>query len=70
MPEGGIRDTFSKIRHRKPQPVFCPRCGSADLKRVANFGILPPKWRCEKCGYEGIIVLELEPDNLEGREPL
>jgi len=55
----GFRDTLRQIRHRRPQPVFCPRCESSDIHLVQNFGILPEKYRCHACGYEGVIVLEL-----------
>jgi ribosomal protein L37AE/L43A len=71
MPTGGLRETLGKIRHRKPQPVFCPRCGSSDMKQTPSFGLLPVKWRCNACGYEGTLVVELQPDeNVEGREAL
>jgi hypothetical protein len=71
MPTGGLRETLGKIRHRKPQPVFCPRCGSSDMKQPPSFGLLPVKLRCNACGYEGTLVVELQPDeNVEGREAL
>jgi ribosomal protein S27AE len=70
MPTGGIRDTLGKITHRKPQPVFCPRCGSSDMKYTSNFGLLPAKWRCGACAYEGVLAIELEPDGSESREVL
>ena len=56
-----FKETLRKIRHRNPQPVFCPRCESSQIKQVASFGILTGKYRCNACGYEGTIVLELEP---------
>ena len=67
---GGIRDTLSQIRHRRPQRAFCPRCGSPDIHPVPNYGFYPEKYRCEKCGYEGVIVLELEkdPDVIQGKD--
>ena len=71
MPDGGLRDTLGNIRHRKPQPVFCPRCGSSDMKQVPTFGMLPPKWRCSKCGYEGTLVVELQSSEfVEGHKAL
>ena len=64
-----FKETLRKIRHRNPQPVFCPRCESSQIKQVAGFGILTGKYRCNACGYEGTIVLELEPvDSTEDLE--
>ena len=42
---------------------FCPKCKSIDVR--AEMGILlavgvPPKWICNKCGYNGFIFPELE----------
>ena len=71
MPKGVLRETLENIRHRPPQPVFCPRCGGSDMKQVPGFGLLPVKWRCNVCGYEGALVVELEQDKfVEGREAL
>ncbi len=60
---GGIKETLSHIRHRPPQRAFCPRCESPNIHPVPNFGFYPEKYRCEKCGYEGVIVLELEKED-------
>lgn len=68
MSTGGFRDTLGKIRHRNPQAVFCPRCGSSDMKQAPSFGMLPAKWRCGVCGYEGVLAVELEPDGTESRK--
>lgn len=71
MSAGGFRDTLGNLRHGKPKPVFCPRCGSSDMKQTPTFGLLPVKWRCGKCGYEGTLVVELERDeNADDREAL
>ena len=58
-----FKETLAKIRHRSPQPVFCPRCESSQIKQITSFGILTGKYRCNACGYEGTIVLELEPED-------
>jgi len=36
---------------RKPAPVACPRCGSADTARISAFGSTPCKaqYRCQAC---------------------
>jgi len=35
------------------------------MKLTNTFGILPPKYVCNACGYEGQIVLELEKNEDE-----
>jgi len=58
----GIMDTLKKVKHSAPKPVFCPRCKSSKIKRLQNYGILPTEYHCEKCGYQGTLVIEIEPD--------
>jgi predicted RNA-binding Zn-ribbon protein involved in translation (DUF1610 family) len=66
-----FKETLRKIRHRHQQPVFCPRCESSQIKQTPTFGILTGKYRCDACGYEGTIVLELEPvDSTEDQEAI
>lgn len=66
-PLEGIMDTLRKARHRPPNPVFCPNCRSHKIKLKESYGILPRIYRCEDCGYEGPLVLELEPEEDEPR---
>ncbi len=40
------------------------------MKYTTNFGMLPAKWHCGACGYEGVLAIELEPDGSESREVL
>lgn len=54
----GLKDTLNQVKHRKPQPVFCPKCLSAEVSIVQHFGIMPTTYRCNKCGYEGYIMFE------------
>jgi predicted RNA-binding Zn-ribbon protein involved in translation (DUF1610 family) len=58
-----IIDILKKSKHSSPKPVFCPACYSAKLKHNESYGILPRLYRCENCGYEGPLVLELEPNS-------
>jgi predicted RNA-binding Zn-ribbon protein involved in translation (DUF1610 family) len=53
---------LKKAKHSSPKPVFCPTCYSSKLKQNESYGILPRLYYCEKCGYEGPLVLELESD--------
>ena len=55
-------DILKQSKHKSPQPVFCPTCYSPKLKQNESYGILPRLYYCKKCGYEGPLVLELEPD--------
>jgi predicted RNA-binding Zn-ribbon protein involved in translation (DUF1610 family) len=59
----GFLDTLKKVKHSSPKPVFCPSCRSPKLKRLQNYGILPSVYHCEKCGYQGTLVLEIEPED-------
>jgi transposase-like protein len=34
----------------------CPACGSRDI--TLDTGGQTGKWRCKKCGYVGVLVLE------------
>jgi len=61
VPSVAFKEILGKIKYRNPQPVFCPRCESSKIKQITSFGILTGKYRCNSCGYEGTIVLELEP---------
>jgi predicted RNA-binding Zn-ribbon protein involved in translation (DUF1610 family) len=58
--------TITKVRHRGPQPKFCPMCGGHRVYSEPNFGILPTVYRCRDCSYEGPLVVEIEPD--EGQD--
>ncbi|MGD2201564.1 MAG: hypothetical protein PVJ38_08035 [Candidatus Bathyarchaeota archaeon] len=59
----GLWETIRSIRHRSPQPKFCPKCKSANIRPKETFGIFPPVYKCKDCGYEGRIVIELETGN-------
>jgi len=63
----GILDAFRSARHRAPSPVFCPNCKSHRMRTMESYGILPRSYRCEDCGYQGPLALELEPEEEEPR---
>jgi predicted RNA-binding Zn-ribbon protein involved in translation (DUF1610 family) len=58
----GLLETLKKIRYDSPQPKFCPKCRGYNIKPKQSFGILPQQYRCDDCGYEGTIFLELDED--------
>lgn len=60
-----IIDILKDARHSPPKPVFCPKCESSKMRSSESYGILPQKFVCEDCGYEGNIVLELEEEDPE-----
>jgi predicted RNA-binding Zn-ribbon protein involved in translation (DUF1610 family) len=60
-----IIDILKKSKYSSPRPVFCPKCKSPRIKIRENYGILPRIYHCEDCGYEGPIILELEPEEEE-----
>ncbi|RLE60015.1 MAG: hypothetical protein DRJ35_04400 [Thermoprotei archaeon] len=54
--EVDVDTVFSK----KSIVLACPRCGSTDITVINIAGLLPPMYRCLKCGYIGRIILEIE----------
>lgn len=64
---GGIRDILKNTKRRKPTQIFCPRCCSPKIELAKSIGSLeiwltPKEYYCPECGYHGIIVMELEPE--------
>jgi hypothetical protein len=57
-----IMDILIKSKHSTPRPVFCPNCQSPKIRLKESYGILPQKYICEECDYEGNLILELEPE--------
>jgi predicted RNA-binding Zn-ribbon protein involved in translation (DUF1610 family) len=63
-----IREVFKTLNHRATSKIYCPRCGSAEihpsrnLDYAPNYGLASKKYTCEKCGYDGPIVMELEKE--------
>jgi predicted RNA-binding Zn-ribbon protein involved in translation (DUF1610 family) len=57
----GIFETLKKVKHSSPTPKFCPKCKGHQIFPRQTFGILPLKYQCRDCDYEGTLVLELEP---------
>jgi len=65
----GFWETIRQIRHRRPQPKFCPKCKGHNIYPTSFIGILPTTYRCMDCGYEGILVLEVDGDREGPAEP-
>jgi predicted RNA-binding Zn-ribbon protein involved in translation (DUF1610 family) len=57
-----IIEILKNSKYSSPRPVFCPKCHSPKIKLKESYGILPQIYHCEKCGYEGSLVLELESE--------
>jgi hypothetical protein len=60
-----IIDVLKGAKHSTPKPVFCPVCKSPKLKPSESYGILPQKFVCKECDYEGNLVIELEEEEKE-----
>ncbi|MGD6934087.1 MAG: hypothetical protein ACQCN5_07775 [Candidatus Bathyarchaeia archaeon] len=62
-----FREVFKTVKHRKPAPIFCPRCASPKihLSSGLDLWLTPKSYICEECGYTGLIVMELEKENEE-----
>jgi len=59
-----IREVFKTLKYRKPSRLYCPRCGSPKIRLSSSldYWLTPKKYICEKCGYIGPIVMELEKE--------
>jgi len=57
-----LREILSSLKRRKPAKKYCPKCGNPHIQLASKFDLwlLPEQYVCEKCGYKGSIVLELE----------
>ena len=55
-------ETLKQIKHRSPQPKFCPICKGHNLSPTTLTGILPTRYRCTDCGYEDVLFLEVNPE--------
>jgi predicted RNA-binding Zn-ribbon protein involved in translation (DUF1610 family) len=67
---GSARQALKSVKHGKPSLIFCPKCGSPDLRSSSGFAgidmwLTPRKYFCEKCGYVGPIYMELEKEEKE-----
>jgi hypothetical protein len=63
----GIREIIKTIKYRKPTPIYCPRCASPKINLTSSLAIwlTPKQYFCEKCGYVGTIIMELEKEKEE-----
>jgi predicted RNA-binding Zn-ribbon protein involved in translation (DUF1610 family) len=63
-----IREIVGNLKHDRPAPKLCPRCGNPRLRLSSRFDIwlFPEQYICEQCGYKGPITLELTPEKTEG----
>jgi len=48
---------------------ICPKCKSANIRLASSAGgwLLPEQWVCDKCGYMGFIVAELDTEDKDTR---
>ncbi|MGD6809045.1 MAG: hypothetical protein ACQCN3_05030 [Candidatus Bathyarchaeia archaeon] len=59
-----FREVFKTVKHRKPTQIFCPRCASPKihLSSGLDLWLTPKSYICDECGYNGLIVMELEKE--------
>jgi ribosomal protein S27AE len=59
-----FREILKNTKHRKVTKIFCPRCCSPEiqLNNSLDIWLTPRQYHCEKCGYIGILVMELEEE--------
>jgi predicted RNA-binding Zn-ribbon protein involved in translation (DUF1610 family) len=65
----GLRDVFKAAKRRKPSQIFCPRCASPKIRLSSGLDLwlTPQSYICEDCGYNGLIVMELEEEKEENQ---
>ncbi|MDW8022441.1 MAG: hypothetical protein RMJ15_01650 [Nitrososphaerota archaeon] len=59
-----LHEVLKTLKYKGPSKIYCPKCGSPDihLSSSLDYWLTPKKYVCEKCGYSGPIVMELEKD--------
>jgi predicted RNA-binding Zn-ribbon protein involved in translation (DUF1610 family) len=59
-----MRDVLKMLTRLKSPMKCCPKCGSPEIRLSSgsDFGLLPLKYVCKKCGYSGPVVVELEKE--------
>ncbi|MFQ6052752.1 MAG: hypothetical protein ACE5OO_00795 [Candidatus Bathyarchaeia archaeon] len=65
----GIWEILKQVRHRRPQPKFCPSCRGHNIISISKLGILPTTYICRDCGYRGTLFLEIDPEPREDHRP-
>ena len=47
----------------------CPKCNSPDIRQENSVSgwLLPEKWVCDKCGYTGVLVKEIDTETQAGK---
>jgi len=59
-----IREVFRILKYRRPNKIYCPRCGSPNIHLSSSFDywLTPKKYVCGNCGYVGPIIMEIEEE--------
>lgn len=60
-----FREILGGLKRRKPTRKYCPKCGNPNIHLSGKFDLwlFPEQYVCEKCGYKGPIVLEMEDEH-------
>jgi ribosomal protein S27AE len=61
---GNLRDVLKNTKHSKPKRIFCPKCGSPNLRLSSSmdYWLTPQRYLCGECGYLGAVFMELEKE--------
>jgi len=60
-----LREVFRGLKRRRSASIkLCPRCGSPKIRLSSSLDIwlTPEQYVCERCGYKGPIVMEVEKE--------
>lgn len=57
-----LGEVFRGLKRGKPAVKLCPVCRSSKIRLSSRFDawLMPAQYVCEKCGYKGPIVMEIE----------
>jgi len=47
----------------------CPKCNNPEVHRAGSIEgwLLPEQWTCDKCGYTGILIKELDTEKKKAK---
>ena len=64
-----FREILGGLKRRKPTRKYCPKCGNPNIHLSSKFDLwlFPEQYVCEKCGYKGPLVLEMEEEHKDSQ---
>ena len=59
-----LREVLGGMKRGRSALKLCPRCGSPKLRLYTSLyiGLTPVQYVCERCGYKGPVVMEVQKE--------